>query len=146
MTIAAVMRATAEAEPNTPAEPSAHADGAGVTLYQAIGGRPALVAAVDRLYGRLLADPELAPLFPRGAGERHRRYVVTFLAEALGGPHPYRGPGVAETHRGLGITGAHFERTAAHLAATLDELGVPAGLAGQVVAAVAGLRPAIVTA
>ena len=146
MTIAAVMRATASAEPAAPAEPTAPADGEGVILYQAIGGRPALVAAVDGLYGRLLADPELAPLFPRGVGDRHRRYVVTFLAEALGGPHAYRGPGVAETHRGLGITGAHFERTAAHLAATLDELGVPADLAGQVVAAVAGLRPAIVTA
>jgi hemoglobin len=140
MTITADMHATA------PAEPTAPVAGGEVNLYQAVGGRPALVAAVDGLYGRLLADPELAPLFPRGVGERHRRYVVTFLAEALGGPHPYRGPGLPESHRGLGITGAHFERTAAHLAATLDELGVPAGLAGQVVAAVAGLRPAIVTA
>ena len=140
MTITADMRETA------PAEPPASADGEGVSLYEAVGGRPALVAAVDGLYGRLLADPELAPLFPRGVGERHRRYVVTFLAEALGGPHPYRGPGLPESHRGLGITGGHFDRTAAHLVATLDELGVPAGLAGQIVAAVAGLRPAIVTA
>jgi hemoglobin len=140
MTITADMRET------TPAEAPAAADGEGVTLYAAVGGRPALVATVDGLYGRLLADPELAPLFPRGVGERHRRYVVTFLAEALGGPHPYRGPGLPESHRGLGITGAHFDRTAAHLAATLDELGVPACLAGQIVAAVAGLRPAIVTA
>ena len=140
------MSITADTHAIAPAEPPAPADGEEVNLYQAIGGRPALVAAVDGLYGRLLGDPELAPLFPRGVGERHRRYVVTFLAEALGGPHPYRGPGVSETHRGLGITGQQFERTAAHLAATLDELGVPASLAGQVVAAVAGLRPAIVTA
>jgi len=140
------MTITADVRETAPAEPPASADGEGVNLYEAVGGRPALVAAVDGLYGRLLGDPELAPLFPRGAGERHRRYVVTFLAEALGGPHPYRGPGLADTHRGLGITGAHFERTAAHLAATLDELGVPVGLAGQIVAAVAGLRPAIVTA
>ena len=140
------MTITAEVRETAPAGPPAPAGGEEVNLYEAVGGRPALVAAVDGLYGRLLADPELAPLFPRGAGERHRRYVVTFLAEAMGGPHPYRGPGLADTHRGLGITGAHFERTAAHLAATLDELGVPAGLAGQVVAAVAGLRPAIVTA
>ena len=140
------MTITADVRETAPAGPPAPADGEGVNLYEAVGGRPALVAAVDGLYGRLLADPELAPLFPRGVGERHRRYVVTFLAEALGGPHPYRGPGLPESHRGLGITGAHFDRTAAHLAATLDELGVPAGLAGQVVSAVAGLRPAIVTA
>lgn len=140
------MSITADTHAIAPAGPPAPADGEEVNLYHAIGGRPALVAAVDGLYGRLLGDPELAPLFPRGVGERHRRFVVTFLAEALGGPHPYRGPGVSQTHRGLGITGQQFERTAAHLAATLDELGVPASLAGQVVAAVAGLRPAIVTA
>jgi hemoglobin len=140
------MTMIADTHLTAPAEPAAPADGEAVNLYQAIGGRPALAAAVDGLYGRLLADPELAPLFPGGVGGRHRRYVVTFLAEALGGPHPYRGPGVSQTHRGLGITGQQFERTAAHLAATLDELGVPASLAGQVVAAVAGLRPAIVAA
>jgi hemoglobin len=146
MTITADMRATALAESPALAGPPALAEAEGVDLYQAIGGRPALAAAVDGLFGRLLADPELAPFFPGGVGERHRRYVVTFLAEALGGPHRYRGRGLAESHGGLAITGAQFERTAAHLAATLDELGVPAGLAGQVVAAVAGLRPAIVTA
>ena len=116
------------------------------SLYEAIGGHAALVAAVDGLFGRLLADPELAPFFPGGVGERHRRYVVTMLAEALGGPHRYRGPDLAASHRGLGITGTQFDRTAAHLTATLDELGVPADLAGQVVAVVAGLRPAVVSA
>lgn len=140
------MTITAEVRETAPAGQPAPADREGVNLYEAVGGRPALVAAVDGLFGRLLADPELASFFPDGAGERHRRYVVTFLAEALGGPYRYRGRGLAESHRGLGITDAHFARTAAHLAATLDELGVPAGLAGQVVSAVAGLRPAIVTA
>jgi hemoglobin len=116
------------------------------TLYQAIGGHAALVATVDGLYERLLADPELGPFFGGGVGERHRRFVVTMLAEAMGGPYRYRGPGLAESHRGLGITGAHFERTAVHLVATLEGLGVPADLISQVVALVAGLAPAVVTA
>ena len=117
-----------------------------ISIYQAIGGRAALTAAVDGLYGRLLADPEISPFFPGGVGARHRAYVVTILGEALGGPERYRGPDLAGAHRSLGISGAHFERAAAHLAATLDELGVPSGLAGQIVEIVAGLRPAIVTA
>src|SRR5579863_2170371 len=56
------------------------------SIYHAIGGRAALVAAVDDFYGRLLADPGLAPFFPGGVGARHRAYVVTVLGEALGGP------------------------------------------------------------
>jgi hemoglobin len=115
------------------------------SAYEAIGGSAALAAAVDNFYGRLLADPVLGPMFPNGAGNRHRRYVVTMLAQALGGPERYRGPDIARAHRGLGISDTHFDRAAAHLTATLDELGVPCRLADQVVGIVAGLRPAVVT-
>ena len=117
-----------------------------ISVYDAIGGRAALTAAVDRFYGRLLADPALGPLFPRGVGARHRAYVVTILGEALGGPERYRGPDIAGAHRGLAIGDAHFDRAAAHLGATLDELCVPRDLAERIVGTVAGLRPAVVTA
>jgi hemoglobin len=123
-----------------PADPEA------VSLYDAIGGRPAVVAAVDVFYRRVLADPELSPFFPGGVGERHRRYLATFLAEALGGPRRYRGPDIAEAHRGLRISGAHFALVAGHLDGTLDELGVPRHLTDQIIAIVAGLHDAVVTA
>jgi hemoglobin len=121
------------------------AEAEAISVYEAVGGRAAITAAVDNFYRRLLADSALAPLFPGGVGVRHRAYVVTVLGEALGGPERYRGPDLAGAHRGLGISDAHFERAAAHLAATLDELGVPRHLADQIVAVVAGLRPAVVT-
>jgi hemoglobin len=117
-----------------------------VSLYEEIGGRPALRAAVDVFYGRLLADPELAWLFTGGVGMQHRAFVVTALGEALGGPERYRGPMIADAHRDLGITDAQFDRAAAHLSGTLDEVGVPRPLADQVIVIVAKLRWAIVTA
>jgi hemoglobin len=116
------------------------------SVYEAIGGRAAVAATVDNFYGRLLADPELALFFPGGVGARHRAYVVTILGEALGGPERYRGPAVTSAHRGLGIRDTHFDRAAAHLAVSLGELGVPRHLADHIVATVAGLRPAVVTA
>jgi hemoglobin len=117
-----------------------------ISIYEAIGGRAALTAAVDNFYGRLLADPEIARLFPDGVGPRHRAFVVTVLGEALGGRERYRGPDLAAAHRGLGISDAHFDRAAAHLAGTLDELRVPRDLADRIVGIVAELRPAVVTA
>ena len=130
--------ATLTSAPVAEAEPA--------SLYQAIGGRAALRAAVDVFYGRLLADPELSWFFlPGGVGDRHRAYVVTVLGEALGGPERYRGPFLADAHRDLGITAAQFDRAAGHLSATLHDLGVPRPLADQVVGIVAGLRPVIVT-
>jgi hemoglobin len=116
------------------------------TIYAAIGGRAALRAAVDVFYRRLLADPELAPFFPDGVGVRHRAFLVTVLGEALGGPEKYRGPYLADAHRNLGITDDQFNQTAGHLSDTLDELAVPRILADQIIAIVASLRPAIVTA
>ena len=116
-----------------------------VSLYEAIGGRAAVTAAVDVFYRRVLADPELSPFFPGGVGARHRAYLATFLGEALGGPRRYRGPGIAAAHRGLGISDIHFDLVAAHLGATLDELGVPGDLAERIVGIVAGLRQAVVT-
>ena len=116
------------------------------TIYEAIGGRPALKAAVDGLYGRLIADPELSKFFPAGVGEVHRGFVITLLGQALGGPQRYRGPDLVAAHRGLGITDAHFTQTAVLLDDTLDELGVPRDLIDQIIGIVATLRPAIVSA
>ena len=117
-----------------------------ISVYEAIGGRAALTAAVDDFYGRLLADRLLGPLFPNGAGAKHRAYVITILGEALGGPESYRGPDLTAAHHGLGISDAHFDRAAFHLYATLDALSVPRHLADHIVETVAGLRPAVVTA
>ncbi len=125
-----------------PDDPSA---GRELTVYEAIGGRAALTAAVDGLYGRLLADPELAGFFPGGVSERHRRYVVTILAQALGGPERYHGPDLTRIHSSLRISNASFDAVAAHLGVVLSDLAVPARLADQVVAAVASLRPAVVS-
>jgi hemoglobin len=125
---------------------AAPAEATAVNVYQAIGGRAAVAAAVEGLYGRLLADPVLSRFFPHGVAAKHRAYVVTILGEALGGPERYRGPDLAKAHRRLGITDADFDMTAGHLAATLDGLGVPGHLADYIVGVVAGLRPALVTA
>ena len=113
------------------------AEAEAISVYEAIGGRAAVTAAVDRFYRRLLAG---------GVGARHRAYLVTILGEALGGPEHYRGPDIAGAHHGLGVSDAHFERAAGHLAAALDELAVPRHLADRIVGIVAGLRSAVVTA
>ena len=124
----------------------APAEATAVNVYQAIGGRAAVSAAVEGLYGRVLADPVLSRFFPGGVAAKHLAYVITILGEALGGPERYRGPDLAGAHRGLGITDADFDQTAVHLAEVLDGLGVPGHLADHIVGIVAGLRPAVVTA
>ncbi len=86
-------------------EPEAAATEAQVpSIYEAIGGRPSVKAAVDGLYVRLFGDPELSRYFPAGVSDRHRAYLVTLLGGALGGPERYRGPDLAAAHRHLRIS------------------------------------------
>jgi hemoglobin len=123
-----------------------HAQTEAISLYYAIGGRRSLVAAVQGFYGRLFADPEIAPFFPEGVTAQHKAYLVTVLGEALGGPERYRGPDLAKAHSHLGITDHHFNLVAGHLDATLEDLNVPRNLTDQIIAIVATLRDTVVTA
>lgn len=114
------------------------------SLYEAIGGRDAVRAAVDRFYRRVLADPSLAPFFERIPIERLKGHQAAFLIQALGGPASYKGRSMHEAHAGRGIQGGHFDRVALHLTETLAELGVPLHLIDQVICRVAALRPDVV--
>lgn len=116
------------------------------TLYDRLGGGPAIAAAVDDFYGRVLADPSLAPHFADIELDRLRAHQRDFFTTALGGPHRYRGRTLDVAHRGLGITDDAFDRVVGHLAATLDALGVDATTIGDVAAALAPLRELVVEA
>ncbi len=118
---------------------------AGPTIYQAIGGQPALAVVVDDLYIRLLADPRLSGFFAGTNLSRLKGRQVEFFAAALGGPDPYRGPSMRDVHRGRGIHQIHFDLVAGHLVAALSEAGIPDDTIGQIVAAVVPLAGEIVS-
>lgn len=99
-----------------------------MALYDELGGGPAISAALDRFYPKVLGDPLLAPYFA-GVDMGHlKRMAETFLAMAFGGPQEYNGAGLRAAHarsRNQGMGDAEFDRFMAHFGATLTELGVP---------------------
>jgi hemoglobin len=98
---------------------------AGTSIYDAIGGEPALVAVVDDFYMRVTGDPELARFFAGTNVAKLKGRQVEFFAAALGGPHAYTGTTMRAAHRGRGIAQEHFDLTAGHLIAALGAAGVP---------------------
>lgn len=114
------------------------------SLFDKIGGKPALTAVVDQFYARILADRQLAPLFVNTDMKKQRAHQVAFLAAALGGPNEYRGKSMKASHQGRGITAEHFGRVAGHLKATLEwaKLGAPEITA--IMTAAASLQPDVV--
>ena len=114
------------------------------TLFERIGGVPAIKAAVDLFYVKVLADPELAPYFAKANMRHLKSRQNAFFITALGGPGVYKGKDMRTAHTGMGITRAHFDKTAGYLAATLKELRVPQSLVTEVIAAIAPLAGEIV--
>ncbi len=116
------------------------------TLFDAIGGDAAIAAAVEEFYGRVLADASLVPLFADTDVPRLKAHQRAFLTLVLRGSGTYNGRTMRAAHAGRGITDAHFDRVATHLAETLAALRVPADLIEQILGGVAPLRTEIVDA
>lgn len=114
------------------------------TLFERLGGVPAIKAAVSAFYERVLADPVLQPFFK----DTNMRWLEgrqnAFFIQALGGPQVYKGKDMVAAHVKLPIEQQHFDRVAGHLVAALGAVGVPAPLVDEVVAAVAPLAPQVV--
>jgi len=116
-----------------------------VSIYEAIGGEPALTAVVDDFYVRVLADPQLAGFFAGVNMTRLKGMQVEFFATALGGPRVYQGASMRQAHAGRGISQADFDKVAVHLTGALAAAGVPAETIGQIAAAITPLADEIVS-
>jgi len=117
-----------------------------MSVYDSIGGAPAVRAAVDDFYARVVADSRLTPFFARTDMERLKAHQRAFIAAAIGGPEIFTGRDMAAAHAGLGIADGDFDAVVGHLVGTLTALGVPENTIGQIGEALAPLRGAIVTA
>jgi len=93
-------------------------------LLDSVGGRPAVREAVERLYSRLLADPQVSHYFHDIEMPRLKRHQVLLLTQLLGGPTRYAGRVLAEAHAGLHITPADYRCVMNHLSEVLCELSV----------------------
>ena len=114
------------------------------TLFDRLGGEQAISAAVSMFYDRVMADPELRPLFDTSRLARLMRRQVQFFTQALGGPAIYQGASMKAAHRKHPIEPKHFQKVAHHLSAVLDDLNVPEALSREVLAQLAPLASEIV--
>ncbi len=104
------------------------------TLFERIGGMPAVNAAVDIFYRRVLADASLAHFFAHVPMDGQSGKMKAFLAYAFGAPLPYTGKKMRDAHAHMHITEGQFGAVAGHLVETLQELSVPQNLIDEVVA------------
>lgn len=115
------------------------------SIYDRIGGEPALTAVVDDFYRRVCADAELTEFFVGIDLDRVKQHQIDYFSTVLGGPAVYTGAPIRRIHQGLGITRRHFDRVVGHFAAALAAAGVPTDIAYRTLEALTALADDIVT-
>jgi len=104
------------------------------SLYQKLGGKPSMDAAIDAFYVKVLADDRVKHFFDDVSMDKQRRKQKEFLSAAFGGPLPWTGKNMRKAHEGMGLTETHFNAIAENLVNTLKDLKISQELIDQVVA------------
>ncbi len=124
--------------------PTPFSTGQDVSIYDQIGGAPAVAATVEEFYRRVLADPLLIPFFKKTKLAWLKQSQIRFFTTALGGPPLYKGRDMKTAHEKLAIEERHFGRVAQHLSDTLKALKVPPPLVAQIMQTAGSLAPEII--
>ena len=108
------------------------------TLFEKIGGAPAVDAAVDVFYGKVLTDDRIKHFFDGVDMTKQAGHQKMFLTYAFGGAPNYSGKSMRESHKHLvekmGLNDSHFDAVIEHLGTTLQELGVADDLIAEAAA------------
>ena len=75
------------------------------TIYEQLGGAPAMDAAVDIFYRKVLADDRISKFFEGVDMERQAAKQKAFLTMVFGGPNSYTGKDMRNAHARRGCGG-----------------------------------------
>lgn len=102
------------------------------SLYERLGGLPAISVVVDEFLNKLMQDPVITAnaKVAEASGKVPAAYlkfqITTQVCMVTGGPCKYSGKGMKESHKDLGITEKEWEAMAGDMKSVLDAHNVPA--------------------
>lgn len=113
------------------------------SLYEQLGGEPAVNAAVDSFYRKVLKDQRISSFFEGVDMDKQIAKQKAFLTMVFGGPANYTGKDMRAGHAHLvarGLNDSHVDAVIELLGQTLSELGVSQPLIEQVAALANSVR------
>src|SRR5690348_18361695 len=94
------------------------------TLYERLGGMPAITAVVDDFVGNVAADRRINRFFANADVPRLKRNLVDQICNGTGGPCIYTGRDMKSVHAGMGIRSRDFNALVQDLQKTLRKFKV----------------------
>jgi hemoglobin len=129
------------AAPNQATSPAAAAPR---SLYDRLGGQPAIEAVVGEFIARVAADKRINGRFINTDIARLKGLLVEFVCAATGGPCKYEGRDMHVAHAGFQIVDAEFDALVEDLAGALAKFNVPKAEQNDLLGALGPLKPQIV--
>lgn len=126
------------------------------SLYDRLGGLPAVSAVVDQFITNVVAETMTSnsklkrtfdPLLQSGNSYRVtslRNHLIDQIGQAAGGPLEYKGLAMPAAHQGMNITSDEFNALVAELGKAMTSKGVPVAQQTEVVNILAPLKGSIV--
>lgn len=114
------------------------------SLFERLGGQPAVTAVVDAFLKRVAADKRINGRFINVDLGRLRTLLIQFVSQATGAQVAYTGREMHEGHVGLQILGEEFDALVEDLVGALVELKVPAREKNELLGALGPLKAKIV--
>ena len=135
-----------DASPTTPAPPAPTPPPKPVakTLYDRLGGQPAITAVVEEFVDRTTTDPRIKFRFINTDATNLKKLLVEFVCMATGGPCKYSGREMDRAHAGMDLVDDEFTALVENLKAALDKFKVPAAEENALLGALGPLKPQIV--
>lgn len=106
------------------------------TLFERLGGEPAVEVAVDKFYIRVMEDSRINHFFAGIDMKKQREHQIAFFRFIFGGSAYYRGLSLRNAHQNLvkqlGLRDEHFDAVFEHLVLTLQELSIADNLIEEI--------------
>ena len=113
------------------------------SLYDQLGGQPAVDAAVDIFYRKVLNDDRISRFFEGVDMDQQISKQKAFLTMVFGGPAHYTGKDMRAGHSRLvamGLNDSHVDAVIENLGSTLQDLGVAPAVIEKVAALANSVR------
>lgn len=114
------------------------------SLYDRLGGQPAITAVVDDFVGNVGADDRINRFFAHTDIPRLKKLLVEQICAGTGGPCMYTGRDMKTTHKGMNISDADFDALVGDLVKSLDKFKVPDKEKNDLLAVLGPMKPQIV--
>lgn len=114
------------------------------TLYERLGGRPAIEAVVEDIWNNHISNPLINKRYAASDPAEVKRLVTEMCCAGFGGPESYTGKDMITAHKGMNINDTEFVAVCDDVLKALDKHNVGKRERDEILCILYSLKPEVV--